>query len=116
MAQSQSAQFAALIVGFVDRTEAVSTNYGSNACNRDVSPIDESSTCSYIVVLETCSPPMPPAPERALGGTSCLVSTGQAAALESAGRNLVFALLGMDLGSDGSDPGRAPGGSDQNRL
>jgi hypothetical protein len=82
----------------------------------NVSPIDESSTFSYIVVLETCSPPMPPAPERAPGGTSCLVSTVQAAALESAGRNLVFALLGMDLGSDGSDPGRAPGGSDQNRL
>ena len=29
MAQSQGAQFATLIVGFVDRTEAVSTNYGS---------------------------------------------------------------------------------------
>jgi hypothetical protein len=78
--------------------------------------IDESSTCSYIVVLETCSPPMPPAPERAPGVTSCLVSAGQAAALESAGGNPVFALLDMDLGSDGSDPGRAPGGSDQNRL
>jgi hypothetical protein len=28
----------------------------------------------------------------------------------------VYALLGVDLGSDGSDPGRAPGGSDQNRF
>jgi hypothetical protein len=69
-----------------------------NECNGDVTPIDESSTCSYIVVLETCSPPMPPAPERAPEGTSCLVSTGQAAALESAGRNLSLCSSGHGFG------------------